>query len=461
MVKRIEGVSAHTIPFIRELPLLGSLPAFMRRDSLSFLLRLAQQGEVCGFHLGPIPILLFTKAEQVQSILVEHASDLSKGRLIHRAFSGNGLFVSEGAFHRRQRKVMAPVFQLRQIATYAEAMVQYGERIQQEWQDGAVVDLNSHMIALTLSIIGKVLFDADVFNEADELGAAMAIENEYAVRKATSLFLPPLSWPTPRNLRVRKATQVLQDCMQRMIDERRGSTPLRNDLLSILLQARDEDGKAMSDAQLMDECLTLFGAGHETTSAALTWTWYLLCQHPDVYQKVQHEVESVLQGRPPRYEDLTRLPYCLQVFKETMRLYPPAASILREALHDIEIDGYLVPKGYTIMVSPYILHRTAACFPAPETFDPERFALEREKQLPRYAYLPFGAGPRICIGTHLALMEGHLLMAALAQRAHFRLVPGQTIAPDPVHNLALRPGGKVEVIVKKRELSFARSSPGK
>jgi len=178
----------------------------------------------------------------------------------------------------------------------------------------------------------------------------------------------------------------------------------------------------------------------------------VLCQHPDVYQKVQHEVENVLEGRSPRYDDLARLPYCLQVFKETMRLYPPAASIVREALHDIEFDGYLVPKGYTVMVSPYILHRTVAYFPDPERFDPERFAPEREKQLPRYAYLPFGAGPRICIGNHLALMEAHLLMATLAQRVHFLLVPGQAIAPDPVHNLALRPGGKVEVAVKKRKL---------
>ncbi len=461
MVKHSERASAHPIPSIREFPLIGSLPALMRRDSLAFLLRLAQHGEVCSFHLGPIPIILFTKAEQVQSILVEHASDLSKGQLIHRAFGGNGLFVSEGEFHRRQRKLMTPVFQPRQIASYAETMVKTGERLQQEWHDGAVVDLNQHMIALTMSIIGKLLFDADVFTETDELGAAMAMEFEYVLRTFSSLWMPPLSWPTPRNLRVRTATQVLQKRIQHMIDERRRNTTPRNDLLSILLQARDEDGKAMSDAQLLDECLTLFGAGHETTAAALTWAWCLLCQHPDVYQQVQQEVESVLEGRPPRYEDLARLPYCLQVFKETLRLYPPAASIAREALHDLEIDGYLVPKGSTVMVSPYILHHTAAYFPDPERFDPEHFAPEREKQLPRYAYLPFGAGPRICIGNHLALMEGHLLMATLAQRVHFTLAQGQVIAPDPRHNLTLRPGGKVEVVVKKREPAPTGRSPVK
>ena len=449
MVKQVELLSARPIPYIRELPLIGSLPAIMRKDRLTFFVRATQNRAVCGLHLGPIPLIVFNRAEHVQSILVEHAYDFGKGRLIHKAFGGNGLFVSEGEFHRHQRKLMAPMFQPRHIAAYAETMVQLAERLQQEWQNGAVVDLNSHMIALTMSIIGKALFDADVFNETDELGAAMSTVYEYTVHKLFSPLTPPLSWPTPRNLRYRKAREVLQHRIQQMIDERRSSSITRNDFLSILLQATDEDGKRMSDEQLMDECLTLFGAGHETTSAALTWAWYLLCQHPHVYQKVQQEVESVLQGRSPKYDDLAHLPYCLQVFKETMRLYPSAAGIVREALHDIEIDGYLVPKGYTVILSPYILHRTPAYFPDPETFDPERFTPEREKQLPRYAYLPFGAGPRICLGNHFALMEGQLLIATLAQRVHFTLLPGQTIEPDPVHNLALRPGGKVKVVVKK------------
>jgi cytochrome P450 len=440
-----------SIPFLREWPLVGSLPAFVHKDPLDFLLSVAQRGDVCGFHVGPSPLVLFNKAEHVQSLLVEHADDLSKGRLIHRAFGGNGLFVSEGAFHRRQRKVMAPVFQPRYIAAYAETMVRYGERLQQEWHDGAVVDLKQHMIAVTMSIIGKVLFDTDVFNKTDELATAMGVVNEDVVHKATSLFQVPPGWPTPRNLRVRKAVQVIQNYVQRLIEERRTFVQERNDFLSILLHAKDEDGKAMSDEQLMDECLTLFGAGHETTAAALSWAWYLLCQHPAVYQKVQHEVESVLEGRTPAYDDLAHLPYCLQVFKETLRLYPPA-PVVREALHDIEIDGYLVPKGYTIYISPYTIHRKAEYFPEPETFDPERFTLEREKQLPRHAFIPFGAGPRICIGNHFALMEGHLLLATLAQRVTFTLLPGQTIQPDPLHNLTLSPGGKMQVIVKRCNL---------
>ncbi len=442
---------AKSIPFLREWPLVGSLPAFAQKNPLAFLLQAAQRSDVCGFHLGPFPLVLFNKAEHVQSLLVEHADDLSKGRLIHHAFGGNGLFVSEGAFHWRQRKVMAPLFQPRHIAVYAETMVRYGERLQQEWHEGAVVDLNQQMIAVTMSIIGKVLFDTDVFDKTDELAAALAVVNQDVVHRVTSPLQAPRSWPTPRNRRVRKAIQVVRNHVQRLIDERSAFVQERNDFLSILLHARDEDGKAMSDEQLMDECLTFFGAGHETTAAALSWAWYLLCQHPEVYQKVQQEVDSVLEGRMPTYDDLAHLPYCLQVFKETLRLYPPAPAV-RETLHDIEIDGYRVSKGYTIYIVPYTLHRKAEYFPDPETFDPERFTPEREKHLPRYAYLPFGAGPRTCIGNYFALMEGQLLLATLAQRVSFTLVPGQTIEPDPMHHLTFSPGGKMEVIVKRRTM---------
>ncbi len=485
------------IPFVREFPIIGSIPQFLG-DRLDFSLRLVQElGDVHGFHLGPVPVIVFNQPEYVHSILVEHASDFDKGRVMHKAFTGNGLFISEGEFHRKQRKLMAPSFQPRLIANYADTMASYGEQLQQTWSDGEVIDLNQTMISVTMSIIGKVLFDADVFTETDELGRAMATIFENVTHTLTSLFVPPLSWPTPRNRRTQKAAQVLTERIQQMIDERRhadchperseGSVsmstemlrcaqhdssdakelihapqaplrapclgdryPTRNDFLSILLRAKDEDGSGMSDQQLMDECLTLFGAGHETTAATLTWAWYLLCQHPALYEKVQQEVDSVLQGRTPTYADLASLPYCLQVFKETMRLYPPATGVMREALHDVEIDGYRVPKGTNAVVPIYTLHRIPRYFPEPETFDPDRFLPEREQELPRYAYLPFGAGPRICIGNYFAMMEGQLLIATLAQRATFLPVPNQVIAPDLTKTLALRPYGKVEAVVKRR-----------
>ena len=441
-----------TFHYIRGYPLVGNLPDFTK-DRLGLLQRLARAGDVCAMHFGPFPAILFNKPEHVHSILVEHAYDFDKGRAIHtlgRSVIGDGISSSEGDFHRHQRKLMSPPFQPRHIARYAEIMGYYGEHIQQTWTDSTVIDVNQHMTNLTMSIIGKALFDADVFTETDELGAAMTVVMAYFSHEVSTLLPLPYSWPTPRNRRTHTAMQVLRNRIQRFIDERRNNPAERNDFLSILLQARDEDDKPMSNEQVMAECLTLFVAGHETTATALSWTWYLLCQHPEKYRQVQQEVDRVLQGRTPTYDDLAHLPYCLQVFKEAMRLYPPAYIMSRQALHEVEIDGYRVPKGWVVLLAPYTLHRREDSFPEPEKFDPERFTPEREKQLPRYAYLPFGAGPRICLGLYFAMMEGHLLLATLAQRISFSLVPGQTIVPDPVHHLTLRPEGSVNVVVKRR-----------
>lgn len=438
--------------YIRGYPLIGSLPAF-RKDRLGLLRRMAAEGDVCGMHFGPFSAILFNKAEYMHSILVEHAYDFDKGVGLHslvRPVFGDGLFLSEGDFHRHQRKLMAPPFQPRHIASYADIMGHYGEQIQHTWPDGSVIDLNRQMTNLTMSIIGKALFDADIFSETDKLGAAMTALMTYVTDISSSLLPLPYSWPIPRNRRTRKAVQFLHNSFGSFIDERRTHPTERNDFLSILLQARDDEGHPMSDEQLMAECLILFLGGHETTSTALTWTWYLLCQHPEMYQKVEQEVDSVLQGRTPTYADLARLPYCLQVFKEAIRLYPPAYVFPRQALHDVEIGGYLVPKGWMVLLSPYTLHHREDTFPQPETFDPERFTPEREKQLPRYAYLPFGAGPRNCIGMYFAMMEGQLLLATLAQRLHFTLVPGQTIEPDSVHYGTLKPATPVHITVKKR-----------
>ncbi|GCE31679.1 cytochrome P450 [Dictyobacter alpinus] len=437
------------VPFTHEHFLLGSYKEFLQ-DRMDFLPRLAQQGDVMGFHIGPVPMLLFNKAEYAHYVLVEHADDFSKGRLMRKAVGNNGLFVSEGAFHRRQHKLIAPVFQPRHIVSYADTIVSYAGRVMQEWENGAIIDINKYMIRFTMSIIGKVLFDTDFLSETDDLGSAINIGLAHAVRTLTTPFTLPLNIPTPHNRHVRQATQLVEARLRQMIEERRQNPGERNDLLSLLLQARDEDGQPMSERQLIDECMTVFTAGHETTAAALAWTWYLLCTHPECYQKLQQEVDQELQGRLPTYTNLPRLSYCLQVFKETMRIYPPAPGILREALHDLVIDGYKVPKGATLMISPYTLHRRSDAFPDPEQFQPERFTPQQEKLLPRSAYIPFSDGPRICIGNHFALMEGQLLIAAIVQRYSFRLVPGQHIVPDIAHNLALRPGGKVEVVVSTR-----------
>ena len=430
----------------------GSLLDY-RKDRLGFLRRLAHEGDVCDIHFGPFSSILFNKPEHVQSILVDHAYDFDKGiaiRTIFRPVLGTGLAASDGDFHRHQRKLMAPPFQPRHIASYADTVGRYAEQIQQTWPSGSRIDINRQMTNLTMSIIVKALFDADVFTETDELSEAMTAVTEYFSHMASTILPLPYHWPLPRNRRTRKAVQVLRNRIGRFIDQRRNSPTERNDFLSILLQVRDEDGQPMSDEQVMAECLNLFIAGHETTAAALSWTWCLLCQHPQSYQKAQQEVDSILQGRTPTSADLARLPYCLQVFKEAMRLYPPAYIMARQALRDVEIDGYHIPKGGIVLLAPYALHRREDSFPEPEKFDPERFTPLREKLLPRYAYLPFGAGPRICLGLYFAMMEGPLVLATIAQRVSFSLIPGQIIEPDPIHYLALRPAHSVNVTVKKR-----------
>ncbi len=443
------------IPGIQELPLVGSMFDY-RRDRLGVFLRvLSECGDIGRLHYGPFGFLLLNTPELAHTVLVEKAYEFDKGEGMQQAFRpivGNGLFTSEGEFHRKQRKVMAPSFQPRHIASYADAMVAYSEQIERTWRDEQTLIIDDEMTHLTMSIVGKVLFNTEVFTEADELGHAMAVVLAYVNYRLSTFFPIPLSWPVPRSQHAREALAVLDTRIQKMIDERRAHPEAGNDFLSVLLTARDEDGKAMSDKQIRDEALTLFAAGHETTATALIWAWYSLAKHPEIYQRMLHEVDTVLQGRSPSYSDLPSLPYTLQVFKESMRLYPPAYAVARAALHDLEINGYPVRKGELVVITTYAIHQRPDFYPEPEKFDPERFTPEREKQLPRYAYMPFGAGSRICIGNHFAMMEGHLLLATLAQRVRFELVPGQRIEPDPSKTITIRPKYPIQMIVHRRNI---------
>jgi cytochrome P450 len=448
-----------TMRTIEELPILGSMPA-LHRDRLGFLLALSRAcGDVARFHFGPFPVLFFNTAELVHGVLVEHAGDFDAGTPRKRAYGwvlGNGLLSSEGELHRRQRKAMAPAFQPRHLAKFAEAIVGYGERAQAAWRDAAVVDLNREMTHLTMSTIGKVLLDADVFTEADALGAATAVVLEHIDYSLSRLVPLPLDWPLPRHRQTREALAFLQARIRAMIDERRRDGVERDDLLSVLLRTHDDDGHPMSDEQVRDEVHTLFGAGYETTATALSWAWYLLATHSESYERVLQEVDRVLQGRSPTYADLAQLPYALQALKETLRLYPPSYALTRVARKDVTIAGYQVQRHDAVLLPPYTLHRRPDYYPDPSRFDPERFTPEREARLPRGAYIPFGAGPRICIGNHFALMEGHLLLATLAQRVRFELVPGQRIEPDP--KVTIRPRGGMQMVVRRRP-GFAACAP--
>lgn len=441
----------HAIPKLPAPPLLGHLRDFRTRR-LDLLRRVQQEcGDVGIFQVGVWPVVLMNRPSDLATVLVEQADAFEKSPLSRRYLRplfGNGIFVTEDAPHRRHRKLMAPAFQHRQIATYAAIMSAYAEDIQQRWQDGQEVDLAQAMMRLTLWIAGRTLFTVDLLQAADEIGKVVTDLIRLGSEVANRPIPIPLHWPTSRNRRLRSAMDRMDARIYGLIAERRGVNRDPGDVLSMLLHAWDEeDGSGLTDQEIRDELITLLIAGHETTATGLAWTWYLLMQHPPIYQQLRAEVDDVLVGRTPTVADLAQLPMTLRVFKEALRLYPPAWIIMRQARQAVTVGEYDLPEGMRVAISPYTLHRNPAHFPDPERFDPDRWTPENEAKIPRYAYLPFGAGPHVCIGNHFAMMEAQLVLATLVQRVTFELVPGQQIAPEPL--ITLRPRGGIRVVVRR------------
>jgi cytochrome P450 len=442
------------IPSLPGLPILGNL-LDAGRDRLSFLMRVNREcGDIGQFRIGPRRVVQLNSPEYVQVVLVDNDyAFFEKSPVLRRYLRpvfGNGLLSIDSQSHKQRRKLVAPAFQPRYIAAYAEVMADYAEQLQQPWPDGRTINIAQEMMRLTFRIVGKTLFDADLVNEASDVGEALLTILRYNNTELNSFFHLPHHWPTPRNRRFQKALARLDAIIYRLIAERRKTAAERTDLLSLLLQVRDEDnGGGLSDQEVRDEAITLFLAGYETTANALTWTWYLLAQYPEIYARVRAEVDHVLAGRTPTAADLPQLPYTLQVFKEAMRLYPPVHSIARQVARPFALGDYHLSVGTIVAVSFYVLHRRPDYFPDPERFDPERFTPQAEKNLSRYAYMPFSIGPRLCIGNHFAMMEGHLLLAALVQRVTFRLVPGQNVVPEPL--ITLRPRDGIQMTVERNE----------
>lgn len=434
-----------------ELPLLGSLPRY-QKDRAGFQKRAGEHGDVCGFHLGPQTTVLFGQPEFIHSLLVERAADFDKGEIQHRAFPGKGLFISEEPFHASQRRIMTPAFSPRAIAVYGDIMSGYAESAAAKWAEEQTIDITEELRVLTTRIIGKTVFGVEDFDQTAICQALVTIFDcaAYTITHPFSLLVPE-NWPTPWNRKREKAWQVMLAEVQKIIKERPHTEG--DDMLSVFLKR----GSEMSHEQLTDELATLFGGGQETVANALAWTWFLLSTHPEIYQQVQAEVDQVLCGRTPTLQDLKALPLCLQVFKETLRLFPPASVVIRQALRDTVITSdknpqkrYAIKKGWLVMAGINQIHRRANLYPEPETFDPLRhFSPEAEQHLPKYGFFPFGAGPRVCIGNHFAMMEGHLLLATLAQRATFSLT---STAEPPMSNTALttRPVANITVKVHKR-----------
>jgi cytochrome P450 len=438
------------IPTAKHPPLVGNLFEF-RNDRLALQRRLVDEhGDRAWFHVGPVPVLMISSAELVHELLVERVDAFVKSAGLGkfgRPLLGNGLLTSEHEVHARQRKLLAPAFAHKRIAGYADTMARHADAAQSRWQDGATLDLAEEMMKLTLAIVGRTLFDVDVSGDARVVGEALTEAMQYMIDSVTSIPLP-WSWPLPRNLRARRAVEELDQVVYRIIAERRAQPGDRGDVMSMLLAARDDENTGMTDRQIRDEAMTLILAGHETTANAMAWTFHLLMQHPAVFDRVRAEVDSVLAGRLPTMEDLPKLPYSLSVLKESMRLYPPAYLMGRQAIREVELGGQSIKRGAIVFVNIYCMHRRASYFEAPDAFRPERFSPENEKTMVKGAYIPFGGGERICIGNHFAMMEAHLLLAVLASRVDFTLAREPHVVPEPL--VTLRPKNGLAVRVRRR-----------
>ncbi|MHB8500488.1 MAG: cytochrome P450 [Candidatus Acidiferrales bacterium] len=427
-----------------------SLGPLNNGDPLGYFTQIVREyGDVAGLLILNFRILLINHPDDIEDVLVNHPRKFIKGRVLqaNKRVFGRGLLTSEGEFWLRQRRLAQPAFHRARIAGYASTMVEYTERLLHEWQDGQERDIHKEMMRLTLQIVGKTLFDADVERDAQDVGKSLELLLELGANFRRTIFIP--QWlPTPTNLRLERAIRQIEKVLYRIIAEKRSSGRDAGDLLSMLLAAQDEDGSRMTDQQLRDEAITLFLAGHETTANTLSWTWWLLAQNPAVEAKLHAELRAVLAGRAPSFDDLPKLVYTNHIITESMRLYPPAWGTARTAIEDLEIAGYSVPKGSGVSFAQWTVHRDPRWYEAPEEFRPERWEGDLLKRIPRFAYFPFGGGPRQCIGNTFALMESALVLATVAQQFRFRLVEGHPVVP--LASITLRPRHGIRVTLESR-----------
>jgi cytochrome P450 len=427
--------------------LTGHLPE-MKRDLLGLYLSCAREhGDVALLRFGLKHVYLISHPALVEQVLTSRNFIKHYALRMNRRLLGNGLLSSEGDFWLRQRRLMQPAFLRDRIASYADVMVSYAERCFDGWQPGETRNLHAEMRQLTMEIAGKTLFGADVQGQGPAVTRALLdVMTNFSSRLFSVLKLPE-SFPTPGNIRAWLAIRRLDAILYDIINQRK-SDGVQDDLLSILLHARDEgDGLGMTDKQLRDEAMTLFLAGHETTALALTYTLYALARHPEVAEELRAEVRAVLGDRPPAVDDLPRLRFTESVIQEGMRLYPPAYAIGRQAVEPCELGGYRIPAGGTVLMVQYVIHRDPRFYDEPERFQPRRWLDGLARRLPKFAYFPFGGGPRICIGNTFAMMESVLILASLCRR--WRVSPSSN---EPIRfrpRMTLAPAGPVELVLSR------------
>ncbi|MCB9453142.1 MAG: cytochrome P450 [Anaerolineaceae bacterium] len=426
----------------------------LTKDFMGFLVKNHElYGDIFQFQIGNMRQYVITDPDLIHQVLVAQAakfqkdSDYTDTKRGLARFLGNGLLTSNGDFWKRQRRLVAPSLHARRIEAYADTMVNYALDTVNSWQDHARLDISEEMRRLTMRIVGKTLFNADVVDDVEDVATAMEVIQHYFV-EGRAMLLP--TWvPTPAERKARQARRALDEISYRLIQDWKTTREDRGDLLSMLLMAEDEDRKHMTDEQARDELVTLFLAGHETTANALNWTWYLLAQNPEVEAKLHAELDTALAGQPPTLADLKRLPYTEMVVKESLRLYPPAFGFSRVAMEDLEIGGYFVPKDTVVAITSFITHHSPQWWDEPEAFQPERFTPENEAAQQRYAYVPFGGGPRVCIGNSFAMMEAQLLLATIASRYQLRLQSGQVVEMLPL--ITLNPKDGLPMTVQQRQ----------
>ncbi len=422
------------------------------RDTLDFITRCRDFGDVVHTRFLWVHAYFLYNPSDIETLLTTGARSYRKAQSLRSPFFhrlvGNGLVTSEGDFWRRQRRLAQPAFHRQRISAYGDVMVQYAQRAMEKWQANEPRDIARDMTRLTLEVVVKTLFNADVSNDADRVGQILTSLVKPFASQATLKWILDNRLPTPGHRRYFNSVGEIDRIVYRIIAERRASGYDEGDLLSMLLQAQDDDGSQMSDQQLRDEVMTLFLAGHETTALALSWSWYLLATHPEAERKFHAELKEVLGDRTPDVSDLPRLKYTEMIAKETMRLYPPAYAVGREAIEDTEIGGFRVPKGTQLFAFQWVTHRDPRYFDDAHAFKPERWSGDKGDQLPKFAYFPFGGGPRQCIGNYFAMMEIVMLLATIGQRFRFRLDAEHKVEVLPV--LSLRPKDGIKVFIEPR-----------
>ncbi len=426
-------------PGPRGVPILGNV-LDVWRDPLGFFVRGPRDhGDIVRFRFGHHRYILLNEPDAIRHVLIDNAKSYQKSRNYDalRLVLGNGLVTSEGDFWRRQRKLAQPAFHRQRLAGFARTMAECTEDMIASW-DESPFDMHHELMALTLRIVGRTLFSTDLSGEAAAIGEAITVGLKHANDYAEAVIRIPPWLPTPNNLRFKSAVRVLDAMVMRIIEDRRKRGEPGDDLLGMLMSARDDDGHGMTDRQLRDEVMTLVLAGHETTANALAWTFDLLSRHPDVERRV-HAEASAIEG-PIGIEQLPQLSYTLRVLQESMRLYPPVWVFEREAMADDVVSGFNIPRGTLVAVCPWSLHRNPRYWDNPEGFDPDRFLPAAVERRPRCAYLPFATGPRQCIGNAFALMEGQIVLATVAREWRLSLVPGGAPVVDPKVTLRPRDG---------------------